>query len=209
MSDAAAPQRIGVFGGAFDPPHLAHVALARAAIEQLRLDRLHIVPTGSAWHKARPLSDAEHRLAMSQLAFAPLAQAFIDESELRRSGPSYTVDTLTALAARYPQAALFLVIGGDQAAALPTWHRWQELFRLATIAVALRDPSTLASDGFFSEYPALAPFASRIQRLRLPLMPLSATLVRERIAAGLPVAELLPPAVARYIESHRLYAAHV
>lgn len=209
MSEAAAPLRIGVFGGAFDPPHLAHVALARAAIEQLRLDRLHIVPTGQAWHKARPLSDAAHRLAMAQLAFAPLAQAVIDESELRRGGPSYTVDTLTALAARHPQAALFLVIGGDQAAALPTWRRWQELFHLATIAVALRQPSTLASDGFFSEYPALAPFSARVQRLRLPLMPLSATLIRERVAAGLPVADLLPEPVARYIESHHLYAAYV
>lgn len=209
MSDAAASLRIGVFGGAFDPPHLAHVALARTAIEQLRLDRLHIVPTGHAWHKARPLSEAAHRLAMAQLAFAPLEQAVIDTSELRRSGPSYTVDTLSALAAQHPQAALFLVIGGDQAAALPTWHRWQELFRIATIAVALRDPSTLETDKFLSQFPALAPFSARIQRLRLPVMPLSATLIRERIAAGLSVADLLPEPVARYVESHHLYAAHV
>ena len=76
--------RVGIFGGAFDPPHLAHVALARTAVEQLRLDRLLIVPTGSAWHKARPLSAGADRLAMAQAAFADIAHAVVDQRELRR-----------------------------------------------------------------------------------------------------------------------------
>ena len=86
---AAAPapvQRLGVYGGAFDPPHLAHTALARAAWEQLSLDALCILPTGQAWHKARELTDAEHRLAMTRLAFAEWPQARVDAREIHRAG---------------------------------------------------------------------------------------------------------------------------
>ena len=96
MSESVRPvseERIGVFGGAFDPPHQAHVALARAAIEQFELDSLHVIPTGQAWHKARALSTAEHRLAMTKLAFQDEAKVVIDERELQRTGPTFTIDT--------------------------------------------------------------------------------------------------------------------
>ncbi len=96
---AIQPRRIGLLGGAFDPPHRAHQALARAAIEQMQLSELRILPTGQAWHKARPLSPAPHRLAMARLAFEGLPQATVDDRELRREGPTYTVDTLRELAA--------------------------------------------------------------------------------------------------------------
>ena len=92
----APPRRIGVFGGAFDPPHRGHTALAQAALEHLDLDLLLVVPTGTAWHKSRPLSDAQHRLAMCALAFGDVSRAQIDDCEIVRSGPSYTVDTLQA-----------------------------------------------------------------------------------------------------------------
>ncbi|MGI9153494.1 MAG: nicotinate-nicotinamide nucleotide adenylyltransferase, partial [Rubrivivax sp.] len=82
-----------MFGGAFDPPHLAHVALALAAVEQLQLDELRIFPTGQAWHKSQALSAPEHRLAMARLAFASVPRTVIDERDLRRSGPTYTIDT--------------------------------------------------------------------------------------------------------------------
>jgi len=118
--NAAPPRRVGLFGGAFDPPHAAHVALARAAVEQLQLDRLHIAPTGVAWHKPLVLSAAADRLAMCRLAFGDLPGIVIDARELRRDGPSYTIDTLTELRAEYPQAELFLQIGADQAAAFHT-----------------------------------------------------------------------------------------
>ena len=81
-------QRIGVFGGAFDPPHNAHVALAQAALEQFGLDMLYVIPTGQAWHKARVLSAPEHRLAMTRLAFAGMPRVRVDERELQRAGPS-------------------------------------------------------------------------------------------------------------------------
>ena len=92
-------RRIGLFGGAFDPPHKAHVALARAALAQLKLDELRIIPTGQAWHKSRTLSPAADRLAMVKLAFADLAGVLIDERELHRGGASYTIDTVLALRA--------------------------------------------------------------------------------------------------------------
>jgi nicotinate-nucleotide adenylyltransferase len=91
------PQRIGILGGAFDPPHQAHVAMAEAAIAQYQLDELRIIPTGEAWHKPRHLSSAEHREAMTRLAFGQLPKVVIDCVELHRVGPSYTIDTLRTL----------------------------------------------------------------------------------------------------------------
>ncbi len=89
--------RVGMFGGSFDPPHWAHRALAETALGQLALDRLHILPTGQAWHKARALSPAEHRVAMCKLAFGGLLNVNFDEREIHRDGPSYTADTLREL----------------------------------------------------------------------------------------------------------------
>ena len=95
---AQAP-RIGVFGGAFDPPHLAHRALLETALDELKLDRLHVVPTGEAWHKPRQLTAAAHRLAMVQLAFGDVPKICIDTREINRVGPSYTIDSLRQMAA--------------------------------------------------------------------------------------------------------------
>ena len=130
--------RIGVFGGAFDPPHAAHVALVHAAISELKLDQLRVIPTGNAWHKARPLSPAHHRLAMARLAFGDLPGVVVDDRETQRDGPSYTVDTLRELKAQWPDAELFLFLGEDQARALPTWRSWQQVLQLAIIYVAER-----------------------------------------------------------------------
>ena len=96
---AKPPLRVGMFGGAFDPPHWAHRALAETALGQLRLDHLHILPTGHAWHKPRQLSPAEHRVAMCKLAFDGLLNIHFDEREIHREGPSYTADTLAEAAA--------------------------------------------------------------------------------------------------------------
>ena len=98
--------RLGVFGGAFDPPHRAHVALVEAAIAQLQLDRVQVLPTGQAWHKPRQLSAAADRLVMTRLAFEPLPQVAVDDREILRAGPSYTSDTLQELQHEYPHAQL-------------------------------------------------------------------------------------------------------
>lgn len=193
--------RLGVFGGAFDPPHLAHRALAEVALAQLQLDELRVLPTGQAWHKTRPLTEAQHRLAMAALAFADLPGLVLDDREIRRTGPSYTLDTLRELKAEYPRAELFLVMGKDQADALPSWRDWQEIVQLAIICVADRDGLT-GQETCFVPPPEMA---TRFHKLHMPVMDISATGIRSRIAARQGIAPLVSGPVARYIADHHLY----
>ena len=198
------PARIGMFGGAFDPPHLGHVALARAAVEQLRLDQLRVFPTGQAWHKARDLSAAGHRLAMAQLAFADVPRTVVDGRELQRAGPTYTIDTLRELQREFPQAQFLLVIGADQAESLHSWRESAEIARLATISIAARArPTTDALPFDASSLPA-----GKREPVELPPMPVSSTEIRRRAAAGQDITQLVPAAVARYIDQHSLYPTH-
>jgi nicotinate-nucleotide adenylyltransferase len=196
LTDAV--RRIGVFGGAFDPPHLAHVALARAAVDQLQLDELRIFPTGQAWHKANTLSPPAHRLAMARMAFGDLPNTVIDDRELRRPGPTYTIDTLRELKAEQPQAELFLIMGEDQAVSLTRWREWQAIPALATICMAARASTN-------ADAPRALPAEAQLKLLRLPEMPQSATAIRERVAAHEGIDHLVPPGVARYIDQHSLY----
>ncbi len=200
----AVARRMGVFGGAFDPPHVAHAALVQAAVADLQLDELRVVPTGQAWHKARPLSPAHHRLAMAQLAFADLPRVLVDPRETRRPGPSYTVDTLRELKDQWPGTELFLVMGEDQAGALAGWHEWQEILRLAIICVAEREDLT----GIRPRFMAPKAYESRFRRLQMPAMPVSATAIRARIAAHQGLTPLVFEPVARYIDDHHLYQTH-
>lgn len=199
-----ASRRIGVFGGAFDPPHRAHVALVRAAIDSLQLDEVRVLPTGQAWHRTGSLSDAPHRLAMTRLAFAGVPQVVVDAREIGREGPSYTVDTLREIAAEQPDAQLYLLIGDDQRRSLPGWHRIDEVARLAIICAAARDPKVLAWHGDASRsHDSPGP---PIQALPMPLMPISATDIRQRCARRDDIAALVSPAVERYIHEHHLYS---
>ena len=205
-------QRLGVFGGAFDPPHLAHVALVEAAIVQLQLDQVQVLPTGQAWHKPRQLSDAAHRLAMTRLAFAHMPQVVVDAREIRRTGPSYTVDTLHELQIEFPCAQLYLLLGDDQRRSLASWHRIGEIGRIAIICAAGRDlavrawndnPTTPASPPNLSDT-----LQARIRSLDMPLMPHSATDIRVLAAQEQGLTGLVPPAVERYIHEHHLYRPH-
>lgn len=189
-----------MFGGAFDPPHRAHVALAHAAVEQLGLAVLHVLPTGDAWHKARVLTPAPHRLAMARLAFAGLPRVLVDGRELERSGPTYSIDTLRELQAEHPGAELVLLMGEDQAAGFTRWHAWEEVARLAVLGVAGR--GTGEGVAALRALPGV-----RVEALQLPQMPESATDIRTRLTMGQDIAELVPPAVASYIESQHLYQA--
>ncbi len=203
MSLAEAPlRRLGVFGGAFDPPHLAHRALAQVALDQLALDRLLVVPTGVAWHKRRPLSEAVHRVAMARLAFDGMSGVQVDTREVERAGPSYTVDTLRALRLQHAQAQLYLVIGQDQAQALPGWHAWEEIVALAVIAVAGRGAAHAGAAPAWQPPDALR---ARFVQLQLPPFDLSATDIRRRAGLGESVEPLVGGPVARYIALHRLY----
>ncbi|MFZ3128488.1 MAG: nicotinate (nicotinamide) nucleotide adenylyltransferase [Rhodoferax sp.] len=194
-------RRIGVFGGAFDPPHLGHRALAQAALAQLQLDALRIIPTGQAWHKNRALTPAVHRLAMAQLAFAGLERVHIDPRETQRPGASYTVDTLRELHDEHPQAQLFLILGQDQAQALTSWHRWEEIPQLAIICVADR----AGFSGGKGVFDALLPEVPNVRRLEMPPVDVSATDIRQHLANQQSVAPLVFEPVARYIALHHLY----
>ena len=195
--------RIGVFGGAFDPPHRAHRALAEAACRVLQLDRLHILPTGQAWHRQRVPSAATHRLAMARLAFEGLPAAVVDDRELRRPGPTYTVDTLLELRADEPGATLILILGEDQARSLTTWHRWPQLLELAELAIAVRPSGPEAADP--ARLLASLPPGARARLLPLDAMPVSATDIRARVAAGAGIDHLVGSAVAGYIARQHLY----
>jgi nicotinate-nucleotide adenylyltransferase len=200
---AQAP-RIGVFGGAFDPPHLAHRALLETALDELKLDRLHVVPTGEAWHKPRQLTAAAHRLAMVQLAFGDVPKICIDTREINRVGPSYTIDSLRQMAAEAAGAEWFLIMGADQAATLTSWHEWEAIVQLAIICVAARAHPSNTNDAIEAE----RLFPERFLHLSLPALHVSATQIRSNIANGQPVQTLVSEPVARYIADHHLYLSH-
>ncbi len=194
-------RRLGFFGGAFDPPHVAHVALAKAAVEQLALDELLVFPTGQAWHKAHQLTPAEHRLAMCRLAFGGLPRVVVDDRELRRDGPTYTIDTLHELQKEQPGAQIFLVMGADQALALPRWRDWREILGIATVSIADRDHLTGVTATIDPQVQALGRFAP----LALPPMDVSASAIRAHGTSAGGGVPLVPGQIARYIEQHHLY----
>ena len=194
------PRRIGLFGGSFDPPHRAHRALADLALAQLRLDQLRWLPAGQPWQKAaRTLAPRVDRLAMLRLLMAGEPRFALDERELERTGPSYTIDTVRELAAEHRGAELLLVIGQDQYGRFDTWREWPELLQRVTLAVAGRDGAAPTPP------PALAAQSHRLVALPLPAMPVSSTQIRAAAAQGLRVDALAGPAVAGYIADHQLY----
>jgi nicotinate-nucleotide adenylyltransferase len=199
-----------VFGGAFDPPHLAHVVLARAALQQLQLDRLMVVPTGEAWHKTHMLSPAEYRVEMTRLAFSGLPGVVVDERETRRAGPSYTFDTLSELRGEAAAAQWFLLLGLDQWLHLTTWHRWQDIMGMATITVAVRPYQSSGEWQKSIQFdPTMHGSAFPAERLEMPQMHISSTRIRDMLHSPSERSEalghLLPEAVAGYISQHHLY----
>ena len=190
-----------MYGGAFDPPHNAHVALAKAALEQLGLDVLHVIPTGHAWHKTQQLTLGFHRLEMAERAFGENARIIVDQREVKRTGPTYSLDTLRELQAENPDAQLYLIMGADQAAALPTWSHFGEIAKLAIICVAERSNTT----GNISYISTLNSLNCRAIHLELPIMPESATDVRDLVLHQKPTNHLLPSSVVAYIDEHGLY----
>ena len=205
-------KRLGIFGGSFDPPHQAHITLAVSAIAQLHLDRLLVIPTGDAWHKTRQLTLAPHRLAMTRLAFAHMSQVSVDSREIDRHGPTYTFDTLEEIAQEYPNAKLFLCIGGDQAKAFTTWHRWKEILNRVTLVVAFRPEDKTAVHAVdHAQWHNGLPHGAI--RLEMPSLDISATDIRSQLAQAdaNPIAissafpSALPTGVCEYIQQHSLY----
>lgn len=190
-------QRVGIFGGSFDPVHSAHVALAKLALTQLELDEVRWIPTGQPWQKARTLTPASDREAMVRLAIAGEPSFALDRIELLRPGLSYTLDTVRELGAAQPDTEWVLILGQDQYATLHTWHGWRELLDQVALAVANRPDAKLEVNSQIAREPHYS--------LTLPMMDVSSTELRRRIAAGESIAGLVPDSVASYIEKHGLY----
>jgi nicotinate-nucleotide adenylyltransferase len=193
-------RRIGLFGGSFDPVHKAHVALAHAALDGLQLDEVRWIPAGQPWQKTRTMTAAEDRVAMVREAIAHEPRFVLDRTEVDRSGPSFTLDTVRELAAAQPGTHWVLLIGQDQYSGLHTWRDWKQLLSLVELAVANRPGD--------SRQPHLEVQAHPHRMVPLPMLDISSTAIRARVAAGQDYSQLVPPGVARYIELNRLYAGH-
>jgi nicotinate-nucleotide adenylyltransferase len=184
---------IGVLGCTFDPVHNAHLAMARAALEGLSLAEILFIPTGSPLYRNPPVASAAHRLAMLKLALQGDPRCRIDERELARGVSGYTADTLKSLRSEIGSAvALYLLMGADQYAALPTWHHPDEVKKLSRIAVFAR--------------PGFKAVGKDAETVPMKPLPISASEIRARVARGEALSGLVPPAVAGFIAKHRLYA---
>ncbi|HEV2035880.1 MAG TPA: nicotinate-nucleotide adenylyltransferase [Candidatus Dormibacteraeota bacterium] len=196
-------KRIGVLGGTFDPIHAGHLAAAKAAIGCARLDRVLFVPAGQPPHRPPAIAPAEQRREMCRLAIAGEARFSVSDVELGRSGPSYTVDTLSDLLRLRPDTSLFLILGWDAARLFPSWHRPEEIRTLASIVIIGRPGSGAPREA------DLKPAGLEAEGVMLCLEPtpdISASEIRRAVAAGESIAGLVPEAVERYIAAHRLYA---
>ena len=197
--------RIGLFGGAFNPPHLGHVVCAQEAHGQLELDVVVWIPVGTAPHREIPQDPGpEARFTMCDYVTAADERFGLSRIEIDREGPAYTVDTLRALRERSPDDDLVLILGGDQAAAIPTvWHEPEEVMRMATVAVAERGESDRR------RIEAALAGMGEVVFFDMPRIDLSSTLVRERAASGQPIRYLVSDKVANFIGAQSLYGASV
>jgi nicotinate-nucleotide adenylyltransferase len=190
--------RIGVFGGTFDPVHIGHLILAEQAREQLGLNRVLWVPAGQPWRKSgRDVSAAAHRVEMVRRAVAGNDSFELVSDEAEREGPSYTVETLVMLQARYAGAHLWLLLGADALADLPHWREPARLVELARLAVARREELEGAQKTLWP--------GAVVDWVEMPRIDVSATTVRQRVAAGRSVKYLVPEEVAEYIRERGLY----
>jgi len=188
--------KLGLFGGSFDPVHLGHLLVAQAAMEELELTRLFIIPAAQSPFKlTNVLTPATIRLRMLRLALAGTIWAEIDEQEISRGGISYTVDTVRDYACRFSQASLFYLIGADHITQLPKWREADELARLVEFVVIPRP----------GEKSATLPSPFRGRTLTGFPLGVSSSQIRTRVKSGLPIDWLVPAAVAEAVRNNRLY----
>jgi nicotinate-nucleotide adenylyltransferase len=199
--------RIGILGGAFNPPHIGHLVCAQEAFVQLELDRVLFVPAGQPPHRELEADPgSEVRLEMVERTIADDERFAASRVELDREGPSYTSDTLRAMREASPGDELFLILGGDQAATLPTWHEPEEVLSLATVAVVERSNWSRQAIGIKI---GRLRGVERIRYLDMPLIQISSSAIRRRAAEGRPIRYFVQDKVASYIEANGLYGASV
>jgi nicotinate-nucleotide adenylyltransferase len=196
--------RVGIFGGAFNPPHIGHLVCAQEALVQLELERVVFMPVGVPPHREIDLDPgADARFEMVELAVADDERFEASRLELDREGPSFTVDTLEQLASESPKDELFLILGGDQAAALASWHEPEQVLERATVVVFER--VSWGRNAIMIKIGRL-PGAERVRYLDMPLMQVSSSSIRRRVRTGAPIRYLVADKVADYIETKGLYA---
>jgi nicotinate-nucleotide adenylyltransferase len=195
--------KLGVIGGTFDPPHYAHLAIAEEAWVRIGLDRVLFAPAyGNPLKQGRDTATPEHRLRMVELAVADNPHFAVTTLDLQ-PGPSYTVHLLERLKQAYPEAELYFIIGDDALRRLPEWYQAARVLELAAMVAAPRPGNKLDVDALAARLPA-----ARERILPLgdgPLLDISATELRRRVAAGLPIRYQTPDAVVEYIREQRLY----
>lgn len=218
MPEARPTAPLGLLGGTFDPVHIGHLCLAEEARGALGLAGVRWIPAGQPPHRQAPRVAAAHRLEMVRRAVVGNAAFAVDDAEAHAAAPSYTVTTLERLRAETGARPLVLLMGADAFLGLATWHRWRDLFELAHLGVATRPgfhlsteemPADLAAAcaGRLERNPAVlheGP-AGRVVEFAITPLAISATLLRERLAAGMSVRYLLPDPVREYIDRHHLY----
>lgn len=196
-NQASPPARIGILGGTFDPPHIGHLVMATSVREALGLDVVILMVAGDPWQKtaAEGVSPASDRLAMTQAAAQGVEGLEVSDAEVRRGGPTYTVETLEALSRQHPGAELFWILGADAARGLDTWHRHEDLMSLCTIVVVDR-PGALME----------VPEGIHVSFVESPRLEVSSTELRARAAAGRSLDFLVPPGAISVIRQRGLYA---
>ncbi len=190
---------MGIFGGAFDPPHMGHIKLAGFCCERLGLEELLIIPTFNSPHKPTPLTDYNDRLEMCRLSFTKKIYR-ISDIERQIGGEGYTINTLRTIKKQYPEnTKFFLIIGGDMLFSFDKWYRYESILKECTVVAAAREEDSYAD---MTEYAA---GIGRVKILNLPVTEISSTGIRQRLADNGNADGLVPQAVAEYIKSKNLY----
>ena len=199
--------RLGIFGGSFDPVHIGHLWIAESALESLGLDEIRWMPAATSPLKpGGARASAEDRLEMLRLALAGVDQHFIDDREIRRGGSSYTVDTMAEIREENPTAEIFLIIGGDSLASFRQWHQPTRLLSLVQLAVVHRgggSPLDFAVLKGLADDPQIE--QARRHVIQMPIIQVSSSELRQRIAAGRSIRFRTPDPVRDWIETKRIY----
>lgn len=206
---------IGILGGTFDPVHLGHLRMALELYDSLDLAKVHITPCFQPMHRKQPVASPEHRLAMVQCAVAAEPALYADDREIKRQGPTYTIDTLLEMRTEMPDTPLCILLGIDAFLGFTSWHRWKEILQLAHIIVAHRPHYHLPLAGNISELIKAhiqneiafihAHLAGGILLRPITALEISATDIRKQIAMRRNPRYLLPDSVYDYIKQHNIY----
>lgn len=196
-------EKIGIYGGTFNPIHNGHLHLARCFVQRLGLDRVILIPTNVPPHKAaKDLVNAQDRLKMCALA-AQIEGFQVSDVEIARQGPSYTRDTLLVMAERFPDSELYLITGEDMFLTVESWRDPGLIFQLAVLCAA---PRSSGGIGALSKHAArLRQFGARTVVEDIEYLPISSTMIRDAVKSGQSITGLVPASVEEYIREHQLY----